>query len=372
MFRLIFFTSWTLLHLYVFWRLATIPLINNRVSAWLVAAVGAVLWGIGVVNRYLDDIGLHALEPPVDLFVMHWLGILFMLLVGMLAADLISGFGLLFRTHLATIRTAGLTLGLLLVLTALVQGLRPPVITEYELPLRNLPAEHDGLTAVVISDTHLGILIDADWLQARVEQVNALQPDLVLMVGDIFEGDYPLAGKDDIRTALSRLTPPHGVWAVTGNHELHGGQEVSVRFLESAGIRVLRNEWVKILPGLAVGGIDDGGHGESRDGASARVRRVLNATPPETGAIFLSHRPRMVRHAADEGIGLMLSGHTHGGQIWPFSYLVGMTNDLMYGRYQIDSMTAIVTRGAGTWGPRMRLWAPGEIVRITLRSPAAP
>ncbi len=372
MFRLIFYGSWTLVHVYVFWRLITIPGIVNRVSRKALLATGAAVWVIGIVRRYLDDIGLEALERPLELFAMNWLGILFLVFFVLLVADLATLFGLFFRRHLYTIRATALALGLVLAALAFIQASRPPMITELEIKLESLPAEHDGLEVVVISDTHLGAFIDADWLKARVDQINALQPDLVFLLGDVFEGDYPLDDPDAMQEALRDLDPPLGVWAVTGNHELHGGYDASIRFLEDAGIVVLRNEWREVLPGMAVGGVDDGGHGESTGEAAARIRRVLDSVPVNAATILLTHRPRKVEEAASAGAELMLSGHTHGGQVWPFSYLARLANPLFVGRYEIGNMTAFVTRGAGTWGPRMRLWSPGEIVKIVLRSDRSP
>jgi hypothetical protein len=167
---------------------------------------------------------------------------------------------------------------------------------------------------------------------------------------------------------LRGLSPRYGVWAVTGNHDSHGDRESSLRFLEDAGIHVLSNEWNEVLPGLAIGGVDDGGHYESSVASADRVRQLLAAKPAGVATLFLSHRPQMVNEAASAGVGLMLCAHTHGGQIWPFSYIVGWMNPLLAGRYEIDGMPVIVSRGAGTWGPRMRLWPPGEILRITLRA----
>ncbi|MBD3332970.1 metallophosphoesterase, partial [candidate division GN15 bacterium] len=299
--------------------------------------------------------------------VMNWLGLLFLVFFVFLVADLGTVFGLVWRSHLQTIRMTALVLGLMLAGLAFMQASRPPKTTEIEVRLEGLPPEHDGLKIVAMSDTHVGAFINADWLQARVEQINALEPDLVLLLGDIFEGDYPLDDPEAIQQALRSIGAPFGVLGVTGNHELHGGQEVSVQFLEEANIEILRNEWRQVLPGLAVGGVDDGGYRESREEAVDRIRRVLDSIPADGATILLTHRPRMIEEAEAAGVELMLSGHTHGGQIWPFSYLARLANPLIAGRYEIGTMTAFVTRGAGTWGPRMRLWSPGEIVRIVLR-----
>lgn len=367
-FRIIFTAGWTLLHVYVFWRLTTIPYVTTYIPRTTVLIIGAALWAVGLSRRYLDDIGLEALQSPVELFVMNWLGTLFLVFICLLVADLVTLFGLLFRNQVPVIRGVALVIGILMAATAFVQALRPPVVNTYEVTLEGLPVEHDGLIVAVISDTHLGEFIDADWLAARLEQIKAMEPDLVLMLGDMFEGDSPEERQERIKNLLGGLNPPLGVMGVTGNHERHGGLDASVRFIEESGVNLLRNEWVEVVPGLAVGGVDDGHGRESRSDASDRIARVLDGSVPEAATILMSHRPRMVNEAASAGIDLMLCGHTHGGQIWPFDYLSATANPLLEGRYEIDGMTAIVTRGAGTWGPRMRLWTPGEILRIILRS----
>jgi predicted MPP superfamily phosphohydrolase len=368
MFMTFFFSAWTGMHLYVFWRVGSIPLIARHVSRKVLVGAAAILWAGYWLEQFLDSRGLESLAQPAEMFVMNWLGILFLIFVALLVVDLVTFFGLVLRRHVAKLRGLGLLVGIVLAATALVQGLRPPVVNDYEVRLPGLPIEDDGLVVVAISDMHIGRLIDGQWLEARIEQIKALQPDLVLMLGDLFEGDSQSERKDSMAIMLRSLAPRYGVWAVTGNHESHGGKDAAVRFLEDAGVHVLRNEWREVLPGLVLGGVDDGGHHEPQDGSSDGISRLLADKPPGVTSIFLSHRPQMINEAASAGVGLMLSGHTHGGQIWPFSYIVDQMNPLLAGRYEVDGMPIIVSRGAGTWGPRMRLWAPGEIVRITLRA----
>jgi hypothetical protein len=140
-----------------------------------------------------------------------------------------------------------------------------------------------------------------------------------------------------------------------------------MRPLEEAGVRVLRDEWAKVRDGLIFAGVDDLTDRHRSGQMAGRVVQAL-ARRPASGTILLSHSPLDAERAAAAGAGLMLSGHTHGGQIWPLGYLVCLCYPLFAGRYYIDGMTVIVGRGTGTWGPRMRLWAPGEILHITLRS----
>jgi predicted MPP superfamily phosphohydrolase len=141
-----------------------------------------------------------------------------------------------------------------------------------------------------------------------------------------------------------------------------------VRFLDDAGIRLLHNEWHNLRPGLIIAGVDDGRDRRDPEDIADRFGRALNGRPRHEATIFLSHRPNGAETAAEMGANLMLSGHTHGGQIWPFDYITGLFNDIVEGKHVVNGMPVIVSRGAGTWGPRMRLWSPGEILRISLRS----
>jgi uncharacterized protein len=368
MFMRTLLSAWTVMHLYVFWRLTSIPAVVRRVPRVFLAGAAILLWALWLAPGFLEDRGYQTAAGYFERLEMNWLGILFLVFVCLLLVDLVTVFGLAFRSHVPGLRFAGLLAGVTLAAVALVQGLRPPVVHDYEVRLRGLPAENDGLVIAVVSDLHVGRLLDGRWLAARVEQVRQLHPDLVILLGDTFEGDSDSERQESMKATLRGLAARHGVWAVTGNHESHGGEDAGVRFLEEAGVRVLRNQWSLALPGLALGGVDDGGHREPSASDSDRFTRVLASRPPGTAAVLLSHRPQMVEEAAAAGVGLMLSGHTHGGQIWPFSYMVDYINRYFVGRYEVAGMPLIVSRGTGTWGPRMRLWAPGEILRITLRA----
>lgn len=298
---------------------------------------------------------------------MDWLGILFLMFTCLLVVDLFTLFGFGFRHYVPALRGAALAAGLVLSAIALVQAARTPYVHEYEIKMAGLPAEDDGLVVAVISDLHVGALIGEDWLAERVAQVNAMRPDLVAVLGDVVEGDDVNDGNARVVSLLRSISAPLGVWAVTGNHEGHGGVREGISFYDECGFQSLHNEWAEVRPGLAIGGVDDGGHGMSAGGSVERIKQTLAAKPSGEATLFLSHRPMGAEEAAKAGVGLMLAGHTHGGQIWPFTYISGLANPLLVGKYDIDGMPVIVSRGMGTWGPRMRLWSRGEILRITLR-----
>lgn len=369
MFVTIFLAVWTALNLYVCWRIASIPAITRHTSPYFFIAIGAVLWATIFLYRFVEGWGAPGIARFIELVAMSWLGVLFLLFTCFLVVDLATGFGLFFRPLLPSLRAGALATGIVLSAIAFVQARRPPVVNDYEVHIANLPPEDDGLVIAVISDLHVGALLDGEWLSARVAQVNALRPDMVLMLGDLFEGDSDRERQSSMVVILRGLSAPLGVWGVTGNHESYAVMDSNVRFFEESGIQMLRNRWNVIRPGLAVGGIDDPGHfGSSPAGDNGMLREVLAGKPDSDVTILLSHRPQGAEKVAKAGVSLMLSGHTHGGQIWPFTYIAGLFNPLMAGRYDVNGMPVIVCRGTGTWGPRMRLWAPSEIICLTLRA----
>jgi predicted MPP superfamily phosphohydrolase len=358
--------AWTLLHLYVFGRAWTVPAIRRRVPRAAFLGGATALWATFALSRFAGHDAGGRFADWLELFCLSAMAALFLCAVALFAVDLATGFGLLLRRRAPALRGWALVAGGLLAATALVQGLRPPVVSRHEVRLRGLPAALDGTVIVALSDLHLGSLLDGSWLAARAAQIAAEQPDMVVLLGDLVEGHG--AAEGDLLRALARVRAPLGVWAVAGNHERFGTRGgAGLLALEEAGARVLHDRWAEAAPGLVVAGVDDltsrrrAGTGGDAVGASLAGR-------PPGATVLLSHTPWDSEKAARAGVGLMLSGHTHGGQIWPFGYLVRLAYPLLAGRYEVGGMTVLVSRGAGTWGPRMRLWRPGEILRVTLRA----
>jgi len=363
-FRTILIAVVTLVHLYVFWRTASVPFVGRHISMKLLVGAGVVLWAGFFFALFFGHGGTGALAATLELLGMNWLGILFLAFVSFLAVDLITGFGLLFPRIASSLRGWALIISGVLSVIALIQGARPPVVLNYEVRLSGLPNKLDGTLIVAMSDLHLGSLLGKQWLEARIKQIQALRPDLVVLLGDIFEGHGEPQG--DLLPVLRGLSAPLCVWAVLGNHEFHSGHGKEMFLNNEDGIQLLRNRWVAARPGLVLAGVDDL-TAEHRAGQGGDPLAQALAGRPSGVTIFLSHTPWQAERAAREGVGLMLCGHTHGGQIWPFGYLVRLFYPLLEGRYEVDGMTAIVCRGTGTWGPSMRLWRPGEILRVTLR-----
>ncbi len=361
------------LHLYVFARLSSLPLFQQVLGRKVLLGCGVLLWLLFVLGRTLHRQEEGLLTELVGFAGMQWMGSLFLLAVALFAIDCISGFGFFFpQTLVLRLRGAAFICGIILVIIAQVQGLRPPAIEHYKATIKELPADLDGIKIAMISDLHFGeMLIDADWLKARVQQVQALQPDCIVLVGDIFESTPKPA---ELVPILQQLSAPLGVFAVWGNHDIMrpGRQEAGAAVLASAGIRLLRNEWTPLANGLVLAGIDDlttaHRHGKTGD---TYLPRALANRPAGAATILLSHTPWLVERAAASGVSLMLSAHTHNGQIWPFSYLARILYPFISGQYVVNDMNLIVCRGTGTWGPRMRLWQRGEISLIRLHRAGA-
>lgn len=363
-FLLIVLSVWTLMHLYVVSRLWNLPAAPP--SGWHLglSLAAAALWLSFPLSQWLSRaIGRAAV--PLGVVASVWVGLLFLLLVCLLATDIVSGFGWFIPSWWRQSRWLAVTAAGVLALAALVQGLRPPEVRAYDVRVNGLRPQYDGLRIVQLSDLHVGPLFGADWVRKRVMQVDALRPDLVLVTGDLVDHDGVLS--EAVAPLFRHLRARLGVWGVLGNHEYYAGLDRAVRIFDASGIALLRDRAVEVAPGLVLAGVDDLSARRQFGGDAHPVDRTLAHRPAGT-TILLSHSPWQVERAAEFGVDLMLSGHTHAGQIWPFTYVVRLMYPYVVGRYDVNGMTLLVSRGTGSWGPPMRLFRQGEITAITLRA----
>ncbi len=240
-------------------------------------------------------------------------------------------------------------------------------VTRIDLPLRRLPPELDGLTLVQVSDIHYGLIAENGRLYTIVNQINELHPDVVVMTGDLV--DEGVSHMEQMAEPLTHLKSRLGVFAVTGNHEYYAGVNRIVAIMQQAGIRVLRNEKAVLPGGLQLVGIDDP-LGCLRAGAPVPdYNKIISTVNADQPSILLYHQPQNFEKAAAHGIGLQLSGHTHGAQIVPIRPIARMIYPRLRGLFCAEESFLYVSRGAGTGGPPMRLGSPPEIVLIHLHSP---
>jgi predicted MPP superfamily phosphohydrolase len=269
------------------------------------------------------------------------------------------------RTFLARVLAVGVS-GTVLGLAG--EGVRSALgrlrVKEVPIRLDGLPAQLDGFRLVQISDLHIGALLHRGWVEGVVERVLGTRPDAVAITGDLVDGSV-----DELRNHVAPLaalaSAPRGVFFVTGNHEYYSGVDDWLRHLPSLGIRPLRNERVELAPGLDLAGIHDpSGYGTR--GFAPDLDRALAGRQQGRPVVLLAHQPRQFEEAARKGVALTLCGHTHGGQIWPFSWIVAIVQPYLAGLHRIGNSQVYVSRGTGFWGPPMRVFAPPEITVLTL------
>ena len=239
-------------------------------------------------------------------------------------------------------------------------------ITQIDIPLKKLSLKHNALKIVQISDVHLGTIIHKERLIEIVEKANALNPDLVLITGDLV--DENVAKLEDMVDPLSKIKSRLGVYAVTGNHEFYAGVDQAVRFMEQAGVCVLRNRYVTIDSTLNLVGLDYMTEEQQLGRINPPLEEIMKGMDKSLPTILMYHTPIRLKKAEAAGIDLQLSGHTHKGQLFPFNLITKLVYTVDSGYARIGKMQIYVSNGVGTWGPPLRVGAPPEIVQIILQS----
>lgn len=244
--------------------------------------------------------------------------------------------------------------------------LRGPQVKQVTVPLATLPRAAHGYRIAVVSDIHLGPILGRGFAQRVVDTINGTQPDLIAVVGDLVDGSV-----EHLRSAvepLAGLRARHGAYFVTGNHEYFSGAEQWMEHVQELGMHLLANARNE-LPHFDLAGVNDI-RGESEglgpDFAKALGNRDLSRT-----TVLLAHQPVQIHDAVKYGVDLQLSGHTHGGQVWPGNFLAELANPTVAGLERYGDTQLYVTRGAGAWGPPVRVGAPSDITVIELASKQA-
>jgi len=313
----------------------------------------------------------------LNLIAAVWMGHAFYFFLFALGSDLlitlvkIIGFGrkMSARTPLFYKRAlvAGITAGVLIIGGCALQEARSFRVMRLEIPLRGLPPELDGFSIVQVSDIHYGMLTRNQELSRILARINDLQPDMVAITGDLV--DESVSHMEEMRVPLSRIKSRHGVFAVTGNHEYYAGVDRAVAIMKGANIKVLRNEILALPGGLQILGIDDLTGSRRMGQGTPDFDRLVSSLNHQKPSILLYHQPIMFEKTASRGIGLQLSGHTHGGQLFPVIYISKRIYPRTPGLHKIGDSYLYVSWGVGTWGPPMRFKAPPELVFIRLRCP---
>jgi predicted MPP superfamily phosphohydrolase len=368
------------IHYYLWARLVRDPQLPAPWGA--IATVALVLLAAGMPLAMMLGRKLPAAGRVLAWPAFVWMGLMFLLLVAFAGADLLGLVAWIARrasdapvdpgrrtmtARLAAAAVAALSGGL--AATALRAARGPIAVKRVDVSLARLPRAHDGLRLVQLTDIHVGSTIGRAFVEDVVRGANALEPDLVAITGDLVDGSVSELGA--AVAPLAELRARLGVYFVTGNHEYFSGVEPWLAELARLGIRVLRNERVPIGEGadaFDLAGVDD--HSAERFGGASHdesLARALGGRDAAREVVLLAHQPRSFTGAARLGVGLQLSGHTHGGQMWPFGLVVRLTQPFLAGLHRRGDSQIYVSRGTGYWGPPMRLGAPAEITELVLR-----
>ena len=344
---------------------------------WIAGAVFVFLVVSFPASRILSWRDFNSFTYVLMFVSSFWMGLVLYLFILALTSDILLILARILRlkSHLperARLRAKRFLFAAILLAAVLIAGYslyeaRDIGISKLEIPLAELPRELDGLSIVQISDFHFGVLNTTAKLEKVVALANSLNADFVFITGDLV--DESVAHMEDMAGPLRKLKGRAGVYAVTGNHDYYAGVKRATGIMEEAGITVLRNE-LRILPGgLQLLGIDDPTGirrmGEKSEDFISLIARV----DPSQPSILLYHQPIQFERTAQAGIGLQLSGHTHGGQLYPIIHISKRIYPWTPGLHRLKESILFVSRGAGTWGPPMRFLAPPEIVHLKLLSP---
>lgn len=344
------------------WRYAVSALLVLLTALSVVAMSGGLGWGTA------DD------TRPVAALALSWLSVFWYLLVGLLVAQVVALLVWLVtaREHRPIVlrpwnRAAAVLVTVAALALTAYGAVRAddPRVTRTEFASDDLPAAFDGTTVALVTDLHAGVVHGADFTRKVVDLVNAAEPDLVILSGDVVDAPFD-RHRADI-APLADLEAPLGVFAVTGNHEMYtGSTQEWIEEWKRLDITVLANasEVVTMKDDtITIAGVHDlEGVGEF----AADPGRALDGTD-RSFTLYAAHQPLAATSSPDRGIDLQLSGHTHGGQIWPFNLLVRLQQPMVSGFAVVDGVPVITSRGAGTWGPPVRVAADPEIPLITLR-----
>ncbi|MFJ9148041.1 metallophosphoesterase [Streptomyces sp. NPDC102270] len=244
--------------------------------------------------------------------------------------------------------------------------LRGPRVKRVTVPLAKLPRAAHGYRIAVVSDIHLSPVLGRGFAQKVVDTINSTRPDLIAVVGDLVDGSVKDLGP--AAAPLARLEARHGSFFVTGNHEYFSGAEQWVEEVRRLGLRPLENDRTE-LAWFDLAGVNDIA-GES-EGQGPDFAKALGDRDTARACVLLAHQPVQIHDAVDHGVDLQLSGHTHGGQLWPGNLVAELANPTVAGLERYGDTQLYVSRGAGAWGPPTRVGAPSDITVIELASKQA-
>jgi predicted MPP superfamily phosphohydrolase len=366
---------YTLINIYIFMRgWEVIP--ENAYVRVGYAVLYSILFLSFVVGRFLERVALSWFTDVLVWIGSFWLGAMVYFFLILLVIDflrLMNSNVPFFPSFLTandqeTGQTVAIVVGavvLVVVVSGYINALKVRV-KKLGLTIRKGIKSHGSLNIVVASDIHLGTLICKSRLERIVERINSLNPDLVLLPGDVVDEDLGPVIRQNLGETLRTIKSRLGVIAITGNHEYIGGVEEACRYLSEHGITVLRDSWVEIEKEIVIVGREDLSSRELAGKRRKPLEELMAAVDKNLAVILMDHQPFRLEDVEKNGVDLQLSGHTHHGQLWPFNFITKKVYEVSWGYKKKGNTHFYVSSGVGTWGPPIRTGNRPEIVNIEL------
>ena len=327
-----------------------------------------------VIGKLLENSFTNVFIDIVNIIGGFWLAFMLYGFLAWLAADILmllqKPFRLITPDLIPKLRLwlfAGISSATILLIIIGSVNAVSPVITRYTIEVSRKPDTlHEPMHIVAVSDIHLGSIIRKRSMRHLSEMITGEEPDLVLFLGDLLDGSIGPVLRGDLLSCLSIPAPRFGIFAITGNHEYIGDFAKSVSYIESKGIRVLKDEIVSLENGVSIIGRLDRTAMHSPGVGRKPLEQLLAESDTTAPLILLDHQPYELSALASTPVDMQLSGHTHNGQLWPLNLITDRLYELSYGYRMFGKTHVIVSSGFGLWGPRMRIGTRPEILSVTL------
>jgi predicted MPP superfamily phosphohydrolase len=372
---LIFFsivlTIYSLVNIYLYYKgyKAVPTLQNNRFLYTITFFLLAVIF---IVAKVLESNHSSVITDALNILGGFWLafmlyGFLFFLLSDIIllilrVPGILKGDNILIYRKWSFIIIASTSI--LLIAGGFINAIMP-VTREYNITI-NKPAGVKTLRIAAVSDIHLGSIIRKRSLKKMSQMIKDMKPDIVLLLGDIVDGEIGPVLRGDLLQYFTWPECTDGLFAITGNHEFIGGAARTIPYIESKGIRILKDEIVTLPGGIQLIGRIDRDSFRFYRKERMKLSELMNQVDTNKPVILLDHQPFHLDESEKYGVDLELSGHTHNGQLWPVNYVTAMIYELSYGYMKKGNSQFIVSSGYGLWGPRVRSGSKSEVLMINI------
>ncbi|MBN2863945.1 MAG: metallophosphoesterase [Bacteroidales bacterium] len=372
LFIIIVLTIFTIGNLYIFFKGYNVipPVRSNRIVYKIVFITLASTFFAG---RILESWHSSVISDILNIIGGFWLSFLFYGFLFLIISDIT---GLLLRTTgIMNINLmpdyrkwsflVTLVLSVLFIAGGFINAIMP-VIKKYDITIDKTAGDIKELRIAAVSDIHLGSIIRKRSMKKLSDMLEKAEPDVIFLLGDIVDGDLGPVLRGDLLKYFTRPETRYGLFAITGNHEFIGGAERTIKYIESKGIRVLKDETVFLPGGIQIIGRLDRVSSRFQAGERLPLVKLTENCDPSGPLIVLDHQPLNLDEAENCGVDLQLSGHTHNGQMWPLNYITNILFEVSYGYYKKGNTQIVVSSGFGLWGPRVRSGSRSEVVVIDI------